>query len=153
MAFSQAKIVVSGIIATEPNLRELDSGKVLLEVVISCRNGRKKKEEDQYEPSNMYSVTIWDNYANALKDVLNKGDRVTVFGHHVIETFELKDGSGKGTKSCIDNAEFLQTPTRSNISDDEDEEGTVTKTKATTKATSTKKRAVVADDIDEDVPF
>jgi len=147
MAFSQIKMTVSGVIIMEPVFKELDSGKKLLEVVISCRNGRKKKEGDQYEPANIYNITVWDNYASAMQETLIKGGRVTVFGHHVTETFELKEG-GKGTKNAIDNAEFMQTDR--DLSEQQP-------AAATTRATSTKKKAtpvVEEEEIDDmEIPF
>lgn len=55
-------------------------GKTVLSVTINAPTGEKKKEGEQYAPSNILKVTIWDKFAQALLQTMEVGMHVYVTG-------------------------------------------------------------------------
>ncbi len=89
------KAIATGTIA-EPVLRWTPQEKAVLDLrLIATATMRDKstgKWNDVGEPL-WLTATFWDEEAQRLSEALSKGDRVTVEGTLVIETFKRRDGS------------------------------------------------------------
>ena len=88
-------VTVSGNVG-EPSLKFTNSGKAVLEFSLAENHSKKNQQGGWDEDGTTWRrVSIWDNKAQALADVLKKGDRVIVTGSERIREWESKDG-GKG---------------------------------------------------------
>lgn len=80
----------------EPNLKFTPSGKPVLEFSLAENHSKKNQQGGWEEDGTTWRrVSIWDKKAEALAEVLKKGDRVIVSGQERIREWEGKDG-GKG---------------------------------------------------------
>ncbi|RBP66397.1 single-strand binding protein [Brevibacterium sanguinis] len=88
-----ADITIVGTI-TEPALRFTQSGKAVLGFSLA-ENHSKKDQNGQWQDdgTTWRKVSVWDRKAEALAEVLQKGDRVIVVGTERMREFEAKDGS------------------------------------------------------------
>ena len=80
----------------EPSLKFTNSGKPVLEFSLAENHSKKNQQGGWDEDGTTWRrVSIWDKKAEALGEVLKKGDRVIVTGSERIREWESKDG-GKG---------------------------------------------------------
>ena len=102
------KAVVTGAIA-EPVLRWTTKQQAVVDLrinaTLSTRNKGTGQWEDVGEPL-WVSATFWDQEAQQLTDVLTKGDRVTVEGTLVFETYQRRDGTA-GVRFTLRYPRFL----------------------------------------------
>lgn len=86
-------VTVTGNIG-EPGLKFTPSGKAVLEFSLA-ENHRKKDQQGEWgdDGTTWRRVSIWEKKAEALADVLKKGDRVIVTGQERIREWEGKDGN------------------------------------------------------------
>jgi single-strand DNA-binding protein len=81
----------------EPALKFTNSGKAVLEFSLAENHSKKNQQGGWDEDGTTWRrVSIWDKKAEALGEVLKKGDRVIVTGSERIREWEGKDGA-KGT--------------------------------------------------------
>lgn len=103
-----AKTTVTGLIA-EPVLRYTQNNKAVLNVGVngtaSRKNDRTGKWEDIGEPV-WFEAPFWEDEAERLAEVLHKGDKISVEGTLVVETFQRRDG-GSGFKLKLHFPTFL----------------------------------------------
>lgn len=88
---------------TEPVLRWTPKQQPVLDFRINATSSVRNKSTGQWEDVGSpiwVSVAFWEHEAQTLKDVLNKGDRLTVEGTLVQETFQKRDGS-EGTNLSL----------------------------------------------------
>ena len=102
------KAVVTGPIA-EPVLRWTPKQQAVLDLRINATLSNRDKQtgrwEDVGEPL-WVSATFWDQEAHQFADTLGKGDRVSVEGTLVFETYQRRDG-GAGVRFIIRYPRFL----------------------------------------------
>lgn len=80
----------------EPNLKFTPSGKPVLEFSLAENHSKKNQQGGWDEDGTTWRrVALWDKKAEALAEVLKKGDRVIVTGSERMREWEAKDG-GKG---------------------------------------------------------
>lgn len=80
----------------EPSLKFTNSGKAVLEFSLAENHSKKNQQGGWDDDGTTWRrVSIWDKKAEALGEVLKKGDRVIVTGSERIREWESKDG-GKG---------------------------------------------------------
>lgn len=80
----------------EPNLKFTPSGKPVLEFSLAENHSKKNQQGGWDEDGTTWRrVALWDKKAEALAEVLKKGDRVIVTGSERLREWEAKDG-GKG---------------------------------------------------------
>lgn len=110
-----AKALVTGAIAN-PELRHTQQGKAVLELRINGTASERDRQTNQWadlgEPL-WVSATFWEEEAERLAAALTKGDRVSVEGTLVIESYQRRDGSG-GTKHVLRFPRFLGVIPRKN---------------------------------------
>lgn len=80
----------------EPALKFTNSGKAVLEFSLAENHSKKNQQGGWDDDGTTWRrVSIWEKKAEALAEVLKKGDRVIVTGQERIREWEGKDG-GKG---------------------------------------------------------
>lgn len=86
-------ITVAGNIG-EPSLKFTPSGKPVLEFSLAENHSKKNQQGGWDEDGTTWRrVSIWDKKAEALSEVLKKGDRVLVTGQERLREYEAKDGT------------------------------------------------------------
>ncbi|WP_427017825.1 single-stranded DNA-binding protein [Pseudarthrobacter sp. P1] len=78
----------------EPQLKFTPSGKPVLEFSLAENHSKKNQQGGWDEDGTTWRrVAIWDKKAEALAEVLRKGDRVIATGQERIREWDAKDGS------------------------------------------------------------
>jgi single-strand DNA-binding protein len=78
----------------EPQLKFTPSGKPVLEFSLAENHSKKNQQGGWDEDGTTWRrVSIWDKKAEALAEVLKKGDRVIVTGSERMREYEAKDGT------------------------------------------------------------
>jgi len=86
-------ITVSGNIG-EPAMKFTPGGKAVLEFSLAENHSKKNQQGGWDEDGTTWRrVSIWDKKAEALAEVLKKGDRVLVTGQERLREYEAKDGT------------------------------------------------------------
>jgi single-strand DNA-binding protein len=90
-------ITVAGNIG-DPSLKFTSSGKPVLEFSLAENHSKKNAQGGWDEDGTTWRrVSIWDKKAEALAEVLKKGDRVLVTGQERLREWEGKDGAAGKT--------------------------------------------------------
>ena len=87
----------------EPDLKFTNSGKAVLELRINVTLRRKDRQTGEWADDgapNWVGATFWQSEAERLAEILHKGDKVTVIGTMVKETYQKRDG-GEGVKDVL----------------------------------------------------
>ncbi|MDN5964360.1 MAG: single-stranded DNA-binding protein [Actinomyces sp.] len=87
----------------EPDLKFTNSGKAVLELRINVTLRRKDRQTGDWSDDgapNWVSATFWQSEAERLAEILHKGDKVTIIGTLVKETYQKRDG-GEGGKDIL----------------------------------------------------
>ena len=79
-------VVLTGTLATAPDLREFESGARLLRLLVTVRQDEPRKRVD------VVPVTLWDPPADLLSENLERGRRVMVVGAAQRRFWEAKEG-------------------------------------------------------------
>lgn len=78
----------------EPSLKFTPNGKPVLEFSLAENHSKKNAQGGWDEDGTTWRrVTLWDKKAEALAEVLKKGDRVIVTGSERLREFQAKDGT------------------------------------------------------------
>ena len=86
-------ITVAGNIG-EPQMKFTPGGKAVLEFSLAENHSKKNQQGGWDEDGTTWRrVSIWDKKAEALAEVLKKGDRVIVTGSERMREYEAKDGT------------------------------------------------------------
>jgi single-strand DNA-binding protein len=82
----------------EPALKFTPSGKAVLEFSLAENHSKKNQQGGWDDDGTTWRrVSIWDKKAEALAEVLKKGDRVLVTGQERLREWEGKDGTAGKT--------------------------------------------------------
>ena len=79
-------VVLTGTLATAPELREFESGARLLRMLVTVRQDEPRKRVD------VVPVTLWDPPADLVSADLERGRRVMVVGAAQRRFWEAKEG-------------------------------------------------------------
>ena len=78
----------------EPTLKFTPNGKPVLEFSLAENHSKKNAQGGWDEDGTTWRrVTIWEKKAEALAEILKKGDRVIVTGSERLREFQAKDGT------------------------------------------------------------
>lgn len=114
------RAIATGAIA-EPVLRWTPQQKAVLDLRLNATASSRDKNSGQWADIGSplwIGATFWDDEAKHLSEILHKGDRVTVEGTLVIESFQRRDGT-PGQKYSVRFPRFLGVlPSRRNSAED-----------------------------------
>jgi len=102
-----AKLHITGTVCSVEPIRYFDSGSSVLKFKVVTPNVEKKKDGDEYAPSNFYTVELWNKSATAMVEQIfvssaEKRCKVYIVGDHVVRQWE--SGDKKGVEELIKNA-------------------------------------------------
>jgi len=103
------RVVISGNLTRDPELRATPSGTSVLALGIAVNDRRKNQETGQWEDvPNFFDVTIFGARADALSRFLSKGSKVAIEGRLRWHQWENPQGEKRSKVDIIaDEIEFL----------------------------------------------
>lgn len=111
------RAIVTGAIA-EPVLRWTGKQQAVLELRINATASQRNRDTGEWSDIGSplwVSATFWEKDAQYLAGVVHQGDRVSVEGTLIVETYQRRDG-GTGSKHVIRSPRFLGvSPKRSQV--------------------------------------
>ena len=90
------RVVMTGNLTRDPELRSLPSGMSVCSLRIACNTRRKNQSTGEWEDKpNFFDVTVWGALGENCARYLTKGRPVAVDGRLEWREYEARDGSGK----------------------------------------------------------
>lgn len=106
MAGNINRVIITGNLTKDPELRALPSGTSVCELRIAC-NGRRRTAEGQWEDDpNFFNVTVWGQQGENCKRFLSKGRGVAIDGRLKWREWETPEGQKRSAVDII--AETVQ---------------------------------------------
>jgi single-strand DNA-binding protein len=103
------RVVISGNLTRDPELKALPSGTSVLALGIAVNDRRKNQESGQWEDvPNFFDVSIFGARADALSRFLSKGSKVAIEGRLRWHQWETPQGDKRSKVDIVaDEIEFL----------------------------------------------
>jgi single-strand DNA-binding protein len=103
------RVVLTGNLTRDPELRSTPSGTSVCGLRIACNTRRKDASGQWVDKPNYFDVTVWGAQGENCAQYLSKGRPVAVDGRLEWREWEAKDGSGKRQSVDIiaDSVQFL----------------------------------------------
>lgn len=87
-------IVIDGGLVEDPSLRFTPGGKAVCEVRVGASDSKKDDAGNWQTTERIYiGATFWEAEAEAIAELLRKGDRVTITGRLYEREYEKRDGT------------------------------------------------------------
>ena len=96
-------VTITGNLGSDPELRFTPSGAAVCTVSVGDTPRRKNEQTGQWEDAGetlWLRCSIWREAAEAVAELLRKGDRVTVVGRLKARSWDDKDGSKRSVIEC-----------------------------------------------------
>ncbi|MFZ1153917.1 MAG: single-stranded DNA-binding protein [Solirubrobacteraceae bacterium] len=114
------RVVLTGNLTRDPELRSLPSGTAVCELRIAC-NTRRKQDGEWVDKPNFFNVTVWGGQGENAARYLSKGRPVAIDGRLEWREWETQEGNKRQAVDIIaDSVQFLGSP-NGNGEDDERE--------------------------------
>lgn len=109
MAQNINRVVITGNLTRDPELRHTGSGTPVCELGVAVNGRRKTAEGEWVDKPNFFNVTVWGKQGEMAAQYLSKGRPVAIDGRLEWEQWEAKDGTGKrsAVKIIADTVQFL----------------------------------------------
>lgn len=104
------KVIVTGNLTRDPELRETPSGFQVLSFGVAVNDRRRNPQTQQWEDyANFVDCTMFGNRAASVSRFLSKGSKVAIEGKLRWSQWQAKDGSTRSKLTvAVDEIEFLQ---------------------------------------------
>jgi single-strand DNA-binding protein len=103
------RVVLTGNLTHDPELRSLPSGMTVCKLRIACNTRRKNNSTGEWEDKpNYFDVTVWGAQGENCARFLSKGRPVALDGRLEWREWEAQDGSKRqSTEIIADSVQFL----------------------------------------------
>ena len=103
------RVVMTGNLTADPELRSLPSGMSVCSMRIACNTRRKNASTGEWEDKpNYFNVTVWGAQGENVARFLSKGRPVAIDGRLEWREWEAQDGSKRQATDIIaDSVQFL----------------------------------------------
>jgi len=103
------RVVVSGNLTRDPELRSTGSGMAILKLGLAVNDRRKSPQSGEWEDvPNFFDVTVFGQRGESLSRFLQKGSKVTIEGKLRWSQWETPDGDKRSKVEIIaDDIEFM----------------------------------------------
>jgi single-strand DNA-binding protein len=103
------RVVVTGNLTRDPELRATSSGMAVLKLGIAVNDRRKNPQSGEWEDSpNFFDVTVFGQRGESLSRFLQKGSKIAVEGKLRWSQWETPDGDKRSKVEIIaDDIEFM----------------------------------------------
>lgn len=103
------RVILTGNLTKDPELRSLQSGTSLCKMRIAVNSRRKDSSGDWVDKPNYFDVTVWGKQGENCAEYLSKGRPVAVDGRLDWHEWETDDGHKRQAVEIIaDSVQFLQ---------------------------------------------
>ena len=111
------RVVISGNLTRDPELRRTQGGMAILTIGVACNDSRKNQQTGEWEDiANFIDCTMFGNRAESIANYLRKGTKVLIEGKLRYSSWQDKD-TGKNRSKLevlIDEIEFINTQGQQN---------------------------------------
>ena len=103
------RVVLTGNLTADPELRSLPSGNSVCSLRVACNTRRKNGSTGEWEDKpNYFNVTVWGTQGENAARYLSKGRPVAIDGRLEWREWETQDGNKRQTIDIIaDSVQFL----------------------------------------------
>ena len=102
------RVVMTGNLTRDPELRSLPSGTAVCSLRIACNTRRKGANGEWEDKPNYFDVTVWGAQGENCARFLSKGRPVAIDGRLEWREWEAQDGSKRqSTEIVADSVQFL----------------------------------------------
>jgi single-strand DNA-binding protein len=103
------RVVMTGNLTNDPQLRTLPSGTPVCDLRIACNTRRRDPDSEEWvDKPNFFNVTAWGPQAETAARYLSKGRAVAIDGRLEWREWEAQDGTRRQATSIIaDSVQFL----------------------------------------------
>ena len=109
MAQNINRVVMTGNLTTDPELRSTPNGTAVCNLRIAC-NTRRKEDGEWVDKPNYFNVTVWGGQGEAAARFLEKGRPVAIDGRLEWREWETEEGGKRQAIDIVaDNVQFLGT--------------------------------------------
>jgi len=112
MANNINRVVLTGNLTADPELRSLPSGGTLCRLRLAVNTRRRNGSSGEWEDKpNYFNVTVWGSQAENAARYLSKGRAVAIDGRLEWREWQAEDGSKRQSVDIIaENLQFLGSP-------------------------------------------
>lgn len=96
------KVILSGNLTRDPEIRTTPSDKTVATMGIAVRRGWKKTDENQPD-ADFFNIVAWERLAEFCRNYLSKGSKIIVEGRLQSRSYEAKDGTKRYVTEVIAN--------------------------------------------------
>lgn len=107
MANSINRVVLTGNLTQDPDMRTLPSGMELCKLRVACNTRRKDASGEWVDKPNYFDVTIWGAQAMNCHKYLAKGRPVAVDGRLEWREWDSESGKRQAVDIVADSVQFL----------------------------------------------
>ena len=112
------RVVLTGNLTADPELRSLPSGTSVCNLRVAC-NTRRKDDGEWVDKPNYFDVTVWGVPGENASQYLSKGRPVAIDGRLEWREWEAQDGSRRQAVSIVaDSVQYLGSPNGSSSGKD-----------------------------------
>jgi single-strand DNA-binding protein len=110
MTININRVVMTGNLTSDPELRSLPSGTSVCELRLACNGRRKDQASGEWvESPNYFNVKVWGAHGENVARYLSKGSPVAIDGRLDWREWETQDGSKRQAVDIIaESVEFLR---------------------------------------------
>jgi single-strand DNA-binding protein len=103
------RVIITGNLTADPELRSLPSGTSLCKLRVACNTRRKDNSTNEWvDKPNYFDVTVWGNQGESCAQYLSKGRPVGVDGRLDWREWDAQDGTKRQAVEIIaDSVQFL----------------------------------------------
>jgi single-strand DNA-binding protein len=91
------KVILIGNIGADPEVRYLDSNKVVANMRLATTEGYKDKEGNRVTQTEWHNIEMWDDLAKIAEKYIRKGKEIYVEGKIKTDTWQDKEGNNRYT--------------------------------------------------------
>jgi len=105
------RVIVSGNLTREPELRQAGSN-VVLQFGIAVNDRKRNAQTEQWEDvANFFDVLVWGARGESLSRILRKGMKVVVAGRLRWSQWQAQDGTNRSKVEIVaDDVDFMSAP-------------------------------------------
>ncbi len=101
------RVVLTGNLTTDPELRNLPSGTSVCKLRVACNTRRKGPGGDWEDKPNYFDVTVWGAQGENCARYLSKGRPVAIDGRLEWREWETEQGKRQSVEIVADAVQFL----------------------------------------------
>lgn len=95
------KVILIGRVGRDPEIRQLQSGKSVVNLSLATTSKRKDRDGESVEDTQWHRLTAYDKLADIIGQYVHKGSLIYIEGSLKYGKFTDKDGNEKNTTDIV----------------------------------------------------